>query len=614
MEADKNVYFGSKEYAAMKKAFVAVAKERTALTSKAPTKADNEAGLSIHKPTKEEIQHLRSSYEVLTGAVNAYIKRKNNQYNKSGPLDEKSSKRYKVARAISAKLNDHFLNLANLDKHLDTIQDRYPAAAESKKRERSPHLVYDSASLERDLKRKEKEKEKEARKVTDPTAEQRMKPVMSALAFQGSLYLDHMRHTISRKEIAHKLYEAFAMAELSSVLGPNAPVSEGSRKAMLTLMQTDESKPAYADSKKQLESNLKENFQKLQLNTFKQIREAVNATVSTLQESDKELAKKAKQNSKDASKEQVKDAPKEQVKEPVYLNRLIELLKNPDGIKDELPKFTEEIKNNQELEKAVYPEETRIKQEEKPQLKTEENPQIKPEEKTQVQQKENPQVTTEEKNQVQQKENPQVKQVEKPQVKQEKMQEDEPQTAKTRLDMLVSTLSEQCEKRRQVALGRLNKNDKGILTRKELSSKLVEAFAMVEMGEAAGSPQVRVDRESTKLMCNALTINWEKNRDQYLGALQKIQDVIPDGDLNQMHHAQHADMRAVINMTLNDAGKLPERLENLTNLLKQPGSVFGKMEDLAKTLDKEYKDAGIDLNRTGKPENKKKNNKPGLKA
>ena len=58
----------------------------------------------------------------------------------------------------------------------------------------------------------------------------------------------------------------------------------------------------------------------------------------------------------------------------------------------------------------------------------------------------------------------------------------------------------------------------------------------------------------------------------------------------RIYHAQHADMRAVINMTLNDVGKLPERLENLTNLLKQPGSVFGKMEDLAKTLDKEYKE------------------------
>ncbi|MBR4193026.1 MAG: hypothetical protein IKQ54_01685 [Oscillospiraceae bacterium] len=579
VEADKNVYFGSKEYAAVKKAFVAVAKERTELTSKAPTKADNEAGLSIHKPTKEEIQHLRSSYEVLTEAVNAYIKRKENQYKKSGPLDEKSSKRYEVARAISAKLNDHFLNLSNLDKHLDTIQNLYPAAAESKKRERSPHLVYDSASLERDLKRKEKE----ARKVTDPTAEQRMKPVMAELAFQGSLYLDNMKQTISRKEIAHKLYEAFAMAELSSVLGPNAPVSEGSRKAMLTLMQTDESKPAYADSKKQLESNLKEDFQKLHLDTFKQIREAVNATISTLEGRDKERDKK--------------DSV-QKVKEPVYLNKLIELLKNPDKIKDELPKFTQEIQKNQEAEKAVNPEETQIRQEEKSQVKTGENPQV----------------TTEEKAQVQQKENPQIKQVEKPQVKQEKMQEDEPQTAKTRLDMLVSTLSEQCKKRRLVALGKLDKNDKEVLKRKELSHKLVEAFAMVEIGEVAGSNQVRVDRESTKLMCNALTINWEKNRDQYLGALQKIQDVIPDGDLNQMHHAQHADMRAVINMTLNDAGKLPDRLENLTNLLKQPGSVFGKMEDLAKTLDKEYKDAGIDLNRTGKPENKKKNNKPGLKA
>ena len=575
VEADKNVYFGSKEYAAVKKAFVAVAKERTELTSKAPTKADNEAGLSIHKPTKEEIQHLRSSYEVLTKAVNAYIKRKENQHKESGPLDPKGYHRYKVVKDIHDKLNDHFLNLANLNVHLDTIQDRYPAAAESKKRERSPHLVYDSASLERDLKRKEKEKEKEAKKVTDPTAEQRMKPVMSALAFQGSLYLDNMKQTISRKEIAHKLYEAFAMAELSSVLGPNAPVSEGSRKAMLTLMQSDESKPAYADSKKQLESNLKEDFQKLHLDTFKQIREAVNATISTLEGRDKERDKK--------------DSV-QKVKEPVYLNRLIDLLKNPDKIKDELPKFTQEIQKNQEAEMAVNPEETQIKQEEKSQV----NPVEKP--------------------QVQQKENPQVKQVEKPQVKQEKMQEDEPQTAKTRLDMLVSTLSEQCKKRRLVALGQLDKNDKELLKRKELSHKLVEAFAMVEIGEVAGSNQVRVDRESTKLMCNALTINWEKNRDQYLGALQKIQDDIPDGDLRKMHHAQHADMRAVINMTLNDAGKLPERLENLTNLLKQPGTVFGQMKELSQKLEKEYKDAGIDLNRTGKPENKKKNNKPGLKA
>ena len=184
-------------------------------------------------------------------------------------------------------------------------------------------------------------------------------------------------------------------------------------------------------------------------------------------------------------------------------------------------------------------------------------------------------------------------------------------SAKQRLDQLIASLTEQSELRKQVKNGQLDKKDPRILRRQELSNKLIEAFAMVELGYAAGTKDIKVDKRCTNFMCQALR---SKNGAQYNGYMVKLQEEMPDANLNRLHAGCHADMRKAINESMLISDLVGERLEKMTEFLKDADSAFGQMRNHAEKLEAENNDLGVNREKlkrqNKKPENNNKN--PGL--
>ena len=182
-----------------------------------------------------------------------------------------------------------------------------------------------------------------------------------------------------------------------------------------------------------------------------------------------------------------------------------------------------------------------------------------------------------------------------------------PPTARERLDKLLGTLAEQRSLQKLVKDKQLDRKAPGVLSRQELAEKLVEAFAVVEIANAAGSVDIRVDDNCLNLMRTALRTDARKNPEQLESYKKQLTEVIPDADLKQLHQNNYADMRAAIKQSMTDPAKVGERLEMMTDYLKEPSTVFGKMQGHAEKLENENEQAGLK-----KTVNKKSGNKLGM--
>ena len=182
-----------------------------------------------------------------------------------------------------------------------------------------------------------------------------------------------------------------------------------------------------------------------------------------------------------------------------------------------------------------------------------------------------------------------------------------PPTARERLDKLLGTLAEQRSLQKLVKDKQLDRKAPGVLSRQELAEKLVEAFAVVEIANAAGSVDIRVDDNCLNLMRTALRTDARKNPEQLESCKKQLTEVIPGADLKQLHQNNYADMRAAIKQSMTDPAKVGERLEMMTDFLKEPSTVFGKMQGHAEKLENENEQAGLK-----KTVNKKSGNKLGM--
>ena len=162
-----------------------------------------------------------------------------------------------------------------------------------------------------------------------------------------------------------------------------------------------------------------------------------------------------------------------------------------------------------------------------------------------------------------------------------------PPTAKERLNQLLGTLTEQRRLRGLVKDKQLDRKAPEVLSDKELIGKLVEAFAAVEIVNAAGTADIRVDDNCVDLMCNALRTDAKEAPKQFEEYMTKIREAIPGADLTKVHQNDYADMRAAIRQSMMDPAKVGERLEMMIDFLKKPGGVFAEMGKHAEKLKKE---------------------------
>ena len=562
LDADKGVYFSSKEYGAIKTALHKLSKQHSDLTGAPLTKQEEKAGLPVHKPTQEELQSLENCYVTLSQAIVTYTNRKKEQY-QNHKLDKKGLERHNLAARISKKLQAQWNHMAELPGKLDAIQRLYPAKKQAAAAVRTDKLLNHYNLTERQRLQDRQVREKVGA-VTYLTPQQRMEPVLAALSHQGSLYLDNESRTMSREKIADALYNAFTLTELGAACGPDKPVTDAAVRNVNTLIRAKADTGLYKDSDARLKGGpagqqnkgLMEAsaYARLHKDQYQLFRDAVRATLSTLEE-----RKPARQagDPKEAS-----NARGERKAEPVYLNRLVRLLKKPDNLMDELSRLIRDVQAEKDRQKELAANE---------EMKQQQNPH---------------------------EQNPRQ---EKPSVGQPKdsfhgeLDPEVPFSIGNRLRQLNKVFDTQRENR--------------TLKRNELREMLMDAYAMTELHSATGNWNFDLDEDTKGLMRKLLT----KNSPQEIRAGKDALSEEVNLNVNALHTDSYAAARQAINATMRLSEDKTEtaQMKELFDLFKNPDSLQQKLPDFAakvtKLLDERL---GPDHDRQSKLENGKKS-KPG---
>ena len=536
LDADKGVYFSSKEYGAIKTALHKLSKQHSDLTGAPLTKQEEKAGLPVHKPTQEELQSLENCYVTLSQAIVTYTNRKKEQY-QNHKLDKKGLERHNLAARISKKLQAQWNHMAELPGKLDAIQRLYPAKKQAAAAVRTDKLLNHYNLTERQRLQDRQVREK-AGAVTYLTPQQRMEPVLAALSHQGSLYLDNESRTMSREKIADALYNAFTLTELGAACGPDKPVTDAAVRNVNTLIRSKADTGLYKDSDARLKGGpagqqnkgLMEAsaYARLHKDQYQLFRDAVRATLSTLEERKPRQAGDPKEAS---------NARGERKAEPVYLNRLVRLLKKPDNLMDELSRLIRDVQAEKDRQKELAANE---------EMKQQQNPH---------------------------EQNPRQ---EKPSVGQPKdsfhgeLDPEVPFSIGNRLRQLNKVFDTQRENR--------------TLKRNELREMLMDAYAMTELHSATGNWNFDLDEDTKGLMRKLLT----KNSPQEIRAGKDALSEEVNLNVNALHTDSYAAARQAINATMRLSEDKTEtaQMKELFDLFKNPDSLQQKLPDFAAKVTK----------------------------
>ena len=173
-------------------------------------------------------------------------------------------------------------------------------------------------------------------------------------------------------------------------------------------------------------------------------------------------------------------------------------------------------------------------------------------------------------------------------------------TAGERLSGLLRVLEEQ---RRKYAAalrdGTSGQKQDGLPDREALGNTLMEAFAVAELGTAAG-PEVKADDRRVQLMRDLLKTDRRKQFGTYSSCLKALSENLPEAKLDLLHQAAFRDMRDAVSLCVSESEKLPERLEAISGILKDPEHFQKRVSDFVIAAKQERKpDAPQKKNKRG---------------
>lgn len=183
---------------------------------------------------------------------------------------------------------------------------------------------------------------------------------------------------------------------------------------------------------------------------------------------------------------------------------------------------------------------------------------------------------------------------------QKAVQLSETPTARERLSGLLRLLEEQRLQYAAALRGCASgQKQEELLNPEALGNTLMEAFAVAELGTAAG-PDVKADDRRVKLMRDVLKTDRKKQFGTYDSCLKALSENIPEVKTNHLHQAAYQDLRDAVSLAVAESDKLPERLETLSGILKDPEHFQKRVSDFVIAAEQERKnDAPQKKNKRG---------------
>lgn len=123
--------------------------------------------------------------------------------------------------------------------------------------------------------------------------------------------------------------------------------------------------------------------------------------------------------------------------------------------------------------------------------------------------------------------------------------------------------------------------------------------AVAELGTAAG-PGVKADDRRVQLMRDLLKTDRRKQFGTYSSCLKALSENLPEAKLDLLHQAAFRDMRDAVSLCVSESEKLPERLEAISGILKDPEHFQKRVSDFVIAAKQERKpDAPQKKNKRG---------------